>query len=238
MEHGHALLMKALEQRRPDWLERRGIRMLEVGTTREPVPQQDSTRALAEFCVDHGWQFTTCDMDHRNTERAVELFDSMGTDFVAVTAKGEEFLAQHRRAFDVVYLDAYDFDHGKHSEVRQQRYEQILGSRIDQAACELMHLQSMQRLNHAGRRGCLVVIDDTWRETPDGPWLGKGPLAVPWALKNGWSLTVDDPDYRAVVLELDPTYYALNRRLTRVAQRSRRRWRRFRRAQRKARDQG
>ena len=86
-----------------------------------------------------------------------------------------------------------------------------------------MHLKAMQGLNRAGRRDCLVVIDDTWREKPGGPWLGKGPLAVPWALRNGWKLTVGPPDYRGVILEFDRGYYQLHRRMARAARRIRRR---------------
>ena len=226
MEHGHALLIKALEERRPEWLTRRGIQMLEVGSSREPLPLQDSTRILSRYCQERGWGFTTCDMDPENTARAAQLFKEIGADFTAVTALGEEYIARKRRAFDVVYLDAYDFDHGEHSETRQERYQAILGSRIDQHECEVMHLKAMQGLNHAGRRGCLVVIDDTWREEPDGPWLGKGPLAVPWALRNGWSITLDAPQYHAVALELDPSYYLLRRRGARALRRARRRLRR------------
>ena len=54
MEHGHALVIRALKERRPDWLGRTDIRMLEVGTTREPLPSQDSTRVLSRFCQEHG----------------------------------------------------------------------------------------------------------------------------------------------------------------------------------------
>ena len=220
MDHGHALLLRALKERRPHWLTQRGIAMLEVGTTREPLPSQDSTRILSAFCQEHGWSFTTCDMDPANSEHARELFATMGAPFTAVTAKGEEYIKTQSRAFDVVYLDAYDFDHGKHSEQRQERYEQFLGSRIDQDACEIMHLEAMQGLNHAGRKGCLVVIDDTWRQGPTKPWLGKGPRAIPWALKNGWELTMELPDYRAVVLELDPTYYRADQRIARAVRRT------------------
>jgi hypothetical protein len=219
MEHGHALLIRALEERRPEWLQRHNIRMLEVGTTREPLPSQDSTRILSKFCQEHGWDFTTCDMDPENTARAQKLFADMGADFTGVTAKGEDYIAAQRRAFDVVYLDAYDFDHGKHTEERQQRYEEFLGSRINQHDCEVMHLKAMQGLNRAARRRCLVVIDDTWRATPNGPWLGKGPLAVPWALRNGWFISVSWPEYRAVVLELQPSRRYPHRRLARFSRR-------------------
>jgi hypothetical protein len=204
MEHGHALLIDAIHAFRPSWIGRRGLRMLEIGTTRERHPGQDSTRVLAEFCRDQGWHFTTCDMDPANGEGAVELFNEMGVDFTAVAARGEEYIAAHRRAFDVVYLDAYDFDHGKHNEFRQSRYEEFLGSRIDQRDCEIMHLQAMRGLNRSGTKHCLVVIDDTWRDEPDGPWLGKGPMAVPWALEHGWDFLQEDPERRAVVLGRKP----------------------------------
>ena len=226
MQHGHALLIRMLKERRSGWLARTDIRMLEVGTTREPSPAQDSTRALARFCQEHGWDFTTCDMDPENTTRALKLFADMGVAFGGITAKGEEYISTQRRAFDAVYLDAYDFDHGQHSEERQERYEKFLGSRINQHDCEVMHLKAMQGLNRAGRPRCLVVIDDTWQEKPDAPWLGKGPLAVAWAVRNGWRLIPPPPDYGAVVLELEPGYYRPYRRIARAAHRVGRRLRR------------
>jgi hypothetical protein len=198
VDHGHALLMAELAVRPQPKSSR--PRLLEVGTTREPHPGQDSTRSLAQWCLDHRWDFVTCDMDPQNTERARELFGAMGATFVAVNAKGEDFIAAHHRAFDAVYLDAYDFDHGKHSETRQERYETFLGSRIDQRACELMHLEAMRGLRRAARSGCIVVIDDTWRSLDGIEWLGKGPLAVPWAIDHGWDLITEDADRRAVTL--------------------------------------
>lgn len=200
MQHGHALLLEALKKRRGGWLSKPGIRMLEIGTTREPLPTQDSTRILSEFCRDHGWHFTTCDMDPANTASAQAMFDKLGVPFTAVTAKGEEYVTDPNHVFEVVYLDAYDFDHGQHSEERQQRYEEHLGARIDQQACEVMHLEAMQGLTATAPPRCLVVIDDTWQDH-DGRWLGKGPLAVPWALENGWTIKMPNYGYRAVALE-------------------------------------
>ena len=86
MDHGHALLLRALRERRPDWLTRPGISMLEVGSTREPLSSQDSTRILSAFCHEQGWSFTTCDVDPINSGHARELFRSMGAPFDAVTA--------------------------------------------------------------------------------------------------------------------------------------------------------
>ena len=204
MEHGHAALIRALDERRPEWRTKRGIRMLEIGTTREALAHQDSTRILSTLCHERGWHFVTCDMDPANSERARELFAELGYDAIAVTAKGEDYIASQRRAFDIVYLDAYDFDHGKHSEMRQARYEEFLGERINQEACEVMHLEAMKGLNKAARGRAVVVIDDTWMES-DGEggwrWEGKGPLAIPWAETHGWDLTDVAFANRAVVLE-------------------------------------
>lgn len=200
MEHGHALLMSELTNASLR-ASKRVPHLLEVGTTREPTPGQDSTRALATWCLENGWRFTTCDMDPRNAERARELFTELRAPFVAVTAKGENFIAAHRGAFDAVYLDAYDFDHGRHSAERQERYERFLGSRIDQHDCEVMHLEAMRGLNRAGTPQCIVVLDDTWRDDDSQPWLGKGPLALPWALDHGWDLVEEDRDRRAVALK-------------------------------------
>jgi hypothetical protein len=219
-EHGHAALIRALDERRPEWATKRGIRMLEVGTTREAIPTQDSTRILSQLCHDRGWEFITCDMDPANSERARELFAEQGFAATAVTAKGEDYIASKRRAFDVVYLDAYDFEHGKHSETRQQRYEEFLGERISQEACEVMHLKAMQGLNRAARGHCLVVIDDTWLvpdESGTARWVGKGPQAVPWAEANGWDLTDVSFDNHAVVLERVTTPERMRRRAHRAA---------------------
>ena len=213
MDHGHALLLRTLREQHPDWVRRRGVRMLEIGTTREALPNQDSTRVLSGFCRDHGWTFTTCDMDPANTARAAAMFTKMGVGFTAVTARGEEYVASGHDRFDVVYLDAYDFDHGKHSEQRQQRYEEFLGARIDQQACEIMHLETIKGLSRSGARRCLVVIDDTWRADVDSPWQGKGPLAIPWALANGWEIVMEHEDYRAVSLQKLPALPRLGKRV-------------------------
>ncbi|MDQ1688104.1 MAG: hypothetical protein QOK42_1079 [Frankiaceae bacterium] len=219
-QHGHAMLVRSLRTHRPEWFSRPGIRMLEVGTTREAIVNQDSTRILAQLCHEHGWSFTTCDMDPVTAEKARTMFAEIGVDAEAVAAKGEDYIAGHRRAFDVVYLDAYDFDHGNHSETRQARYEEVLGERISQHACELMHLRAIQGLGRAGRRRCLVVIDDTWLATDengDVHWVGKGPQAVPWAEAHGWDVLDVSMENRAVLLERVPMEERVRRRVHNAA---------------------
>src|SRR3546814_1055898 len=83
---------------------------------------------------------------------------------------------------DFVFLDAYDFDHGKHSELRQSRYKKFLGSEIDEIACHEMHLDCAKSVHLTLSAGGLVCIDDTWID--DGKWCAKGTLAVHYLLDN------------------------------------------------------
>src|SRR3546814_20414765 len=83
-----------------------------------------------------------------------------------------------------VFLDAYDFDHGKHSELRQSRYKKFLGSEIDEIACHEMHLDCAKSVNMKTAAGGLVCLDDPW--IADGKWFAKGTLAVPYLLDPGF----------------------------------------------------
>ena len=71
-------------------------------------------------------------------------------------------------------------------EVRQSRYEQFLGSRIDEQQCHQMHLEYAQSLLRKLARRGVVCIDYTWLE--DGEWTAKGTLAVPCLLENGFEV--------------------------------------------------
>ena len=188
MEHGHSLLLAHLEKTLP----RTDIKtegpapvLVEVGTTRERVPGQGSTAKIAAFCKERGIHMITVDMDPRNGVLARELFARMETDFEAVTDKGEDFLAAYQKPLDYVFLDAYDFDHGKHSELRQSRYEAFLGSRIDEEDCHRMHLECAEALVDILSPDGVICIDDTWLDEADA-WTAKGKLAVPFLLQSGF----------------------------------------------------
>src|SRR3546814_6226803 len=75
--------------------------------------------------------FITVDMDPHNTAAAGAMFKKLGVGFQAVNDKGEDFLRAYADDMDFVFLDAYDFDHGKHSEMRQRRYKDRKSTRLN-----------------------------------------------------------------------------------------------------------
>jgi hypothetical protein len=181
--HGHELLVDFLN----DHSDRFGsdITFIEVGTTREQLQSQGSTSILSELCNEKRYRFITVDMDEHNGRIANEMFRRNGYSFKAVSAKGEDFLRQWQGEFHVVFLDAYDFDHGGHSDLRQSRYEKFLGSKIDQEACHQMHLECAEAIAEKLSPNGIVCVDDTWLDEK-GQWTAKGKLAVPFLLDNGF----------------------------------------------------
>lgn len=198
-EHGHELLLAHLRLHLPAIRARAGskpLSMVEIGTTRENVPGQGSTRKLAEFCRDNVIAFVTVDMDPHNARTAEETFRKLGVAFEAEAMKGEDYLVQRQTPIDFMYLDAYDFDHGKHSELRQSRYVKFLGSPIDEAACHQMHLDCARSLPRLVTPYGIVCFDDTWLR--NGQWTAKGTLAMPFLLDNGFEVV--DARNRAALL--------------------------------------
>jgi hypothetical protein len=137
-----------------------------------------------EFCARESFHFVTVDMDAANTEMAAAMFRSKNLDFDAVHSKGEDYLAAYTGRMDCVFLDAYDFDHGMHSERRQSRYEKFLGARIDEQQCHQMHLDCARSVADKLTPSGLVCVDDTW--LVDGGWTAKGTLALPYLLEHGF----------------------------------------------------
>jgi hypothetical protein len=185
-EHGHALLLSHLQAAPPQPSSRRRV-MIEIGTTRESVPGQGSTEKLAMCCAEFGVEFITVDMDPRNSRNAQRMFRRKNLPFRAVTAKGEDFLASWTGWVDYCFLDAYDFDHGQHSDLRQSRYESFLGSRIDDIACHAMHYACAQSLIEKLTPDGLICFDDTWTDD-DGAWTAKGTTAMPLLMENGFKV--------------------------------------------------
>ncbi|MBC7735873.1 MAG: hypothetical protein H7245_01315 [Candidatus Saccharibacteria bacterium] len=185
-DHGHAVLLAYLKSNPLMPVDRRSL-LVEIGTTREDVPGQGSTRVLGQFCAWSGCDFFTVDMDPRNSRHANRMFDRLGLSARAVTARGQDWLAAFDGIIDAVFVDAYDFDHGKHSEIRQARYERFLGGRIDEAECHQMHLDCAQSLIHLLAPDGIICIDDTWLDDA-GKWTAKGTTAMPFLLENGFEV--------------------------------------------------
>jgi hypothetical protein len=186
--HGHELLISAAqkyaERLRKECIGRKPV-VIEIGTTRESAAGQGSTRRLADFCRKEKFHFITVDMDSACTEMAKQMFQHNNYPFEAVHSKGEDFLAGYQGPVDCIFLDAYDFDHGKHTELRQSRYEKFLGSRIVETDCHRMHLECAKQVVAKAQPWTLVCLDDTWLNL--GRWTAKGTLAVPFLFEKGYN---------------------------------------------------
>lgn len=202
-EHGHTLLIEFLELH-ADQI-RNGARgrrpfVVEIGTTREDLSSQGSTLKIARKCAALGFLFATVDMDPANSLGVRYDLSRLCEKFVAATAPGERYLAMSDEPLDAVFLDAYDFDHGKHSALRQARYRKYLGAAIDERQCHQMHLECAV---HVARRLAphgVVCIDDTWLD--NGAWTAKGTLAVPYLLDQGFHIL--EARNRAVLMARRP----------------------------------
>ena len=189
IQHGHEVLLAYLKTHLDSIRKHHASRpavMLEIGSTRENIPGQGSTKILAEYCHAEGIHFITVDMDPDNTQTAARLFHEMEVDFEAINGKGEDYLREYEGGLDFVFLDAYDYDHGKHSELRQSRYRKYLGSAIVDGQCHQMHLDCAESLSKKLSPSGLICVDDTW--LTNGRWSAKGTLAMPYLLDNGFFL--------------------------------------------------
>ena len=193
-EHGHAILLgvmarqAALSKGSLD-----GKSVIEIGCTREVVFPQCSTQKLAFFASIFGMEFTTVDMNPESIEAVNVTLSAYSIRSKAVVSKGEDFLAKYDKPIDFLYLDAFDLAHGNHSEKRIEDYEQFLNTKITDSGCRTMHLECaealLQPLSNGETRmpvGGVVVFDDT-KLVQEKFW-GKGELAVPYLLENGFKL--------------------------------------------------
>ena len=188
VEHGHALMMAALidaEAANPGILA--GKTLIEIGTTRERINQQGSTEKLAIFTAMTGMSFITVDMDPDNTEHAKQILRYLNPAAQAVTAKGEDYLKLHSGTVDFVYIDAFDFYHDNHSEERRSKYRRFLNTDISNEECWRMHELCAETILRRMSGDGLVTLDDTWTDS-SGQFAGKGKLAVPLLLQNGFEI--------------------------------------------------
>lgn len=184
--HGHTLLLRAMDAKKEKLGSLKGCICVEIGSTRENIPGQGSTAEIAQECMAQGIHFITVDMDPENTEAAKNTLIKISQDFEAINDKGEDFLRGFQNKINFLYLDAFDIDHGKHSDKRKSRYREYLGLDISNEACYQMHLDCAKEAVRLMDVGGVIVFDDAWREG-DG-WGGKGHTAMPFLLKHGFEV--------------------------------------------------
>jgi hypothetical protein len=188
--HGHALLMYLLQL---DYSTGRlnpnthGYHVLEIGGTREVRWPQASTSRLAATCRYLKIRMLTVDIDPLSAFPTAKLKQLYGQAIASETRAGELFLADWTGELPpYIYIDAYDFDHGEHSEKRQDRYRSLQGAEISDKNCSKMHYDcAIQFADKCPEKG-IVVFDDVFHV--DGKWEGKGATAVPYMLENGFEL--------------------------------------------------
>ena len=154
--------------------------LIEIGTTREILADQDSTKYFYTLSKTFGFHFITVDMDKENTDNIKQRLPKIN----AVTQKGEDFLRNYTDRIDYVYLDAFDFYHPNHAQIRIEKYRNILGTTINNAACHQMHLECCESLVHKLPSGGIILFDDILNSNYDG----KGKTAIPFLIKNNFEL--------------------------------------------------
>ena len=199
--HGHALAMKWITKQLPT-LPRDGW-LMEVGCSREIIEGQASTAQLAAFARNNGMRFAGIDLDPGNIRALQNELGEQGRRWL--TGKGEQLLEQWDDPIAALYLDAYDFWHRNHSEIREVVYRNAYGEGINDSECQRMHLLAVREGSRLLVAGGVLAIDDTWEDA--GSWEGKGAQAVPWLLAKGWTLL--EAANRAVVF-LKPAEYSIS----------------------------
>ena len=181
--HGHTNYMAWLEK---SSTELAGKTLVEIGTTREVLPSQNSTAVLANFCRLHNMRFVTVDMNPKSILRSRQVITKINPSFLAICAKGEDFIRTCKFNIDFLYLDAFDFNHANHSKQRRDDYRRYLKCEITNKLCHEAHLDMVRNLieYHKPESFC---FDDCFYN--DGTLTGKGTLAIPYALERGWVMS-------------------------------------------------
>jgi len=185
--HGHAEFIRICKERLPELLGSWGGEkpwVVEVGCSREIIEGQNSTAQLLALAKEMGLPFAGIDLDQDNIAALKRDYGDLGTQWIA--GKGEDELASRQQPIAACYLDAYDFWHTSHSDLRQESYLKKYGAQINDQECHQMHFQAAQHATRIMPIGGVLGLDDTWLENDQ--WAGKGTLALPWLLEHGWQL--------------------------------------------------
>tara|TARA_R110002074_G_scaffold82962_2_gene185002 strand:+ start:983 stop:1585 length:603 start_codon:yes stop_codon:yes gene_type:complete len=185
----HKLLTNAIEERFFSSLS--GKTLIEIGSTREIVSNQNSSEYFITFCKKHNMKFISIDMDPKCSENALNFCKKHNFDnYLIKTMKGEDFLQDYTEKIDFIYLDAFDFWHPNHGDVRKESYKQNLGVELsaDDNLCHQMHYECAYHMinNKCVTKDTIICHDDI--VTPDAK-RGKGVLSIPYLLENGFKIS-------------------------------------------------
>ena len=192
--HGHVLLICQLfiDSCKAPATTKSKYHLLEIGTTRDRFWQQMSTSRLALACRALGYNMVTVDVDAESSAMAYPIKDTYPDTLDVVTMAGEDYVEDWQGELPpYIYIDAYDFDHDHHSNERQARYIELQGAKINDEDCWNMHLRCAEAFVSKCPKNGVVVFDDAFLE--DGKWEGKGKLAVPFMLQNGFKIEATTP---------------------------------------------
>ena len=193
MDHGHQLLIKYISKQ--EKLVDKTI--IEIGSVREELEGQNSTKCFTDLCKLMKMNLISVDMDPQCSDNARKVFYENDFDRGQVyTQLGENFV-RNLETFDYIYLDGYDYDHGKHSQKRNDRYVEELGTFINNDDCWESHLEMVKWLNKISTEESIICFDDIISEK-----VGKGVTAVPYLLQNGWYII--DKTNTALLLSKKP----------------------------------
>lgn len=185
--HGHAVFIELCHNYVPklvaEW-QGEPLWIVEVGCSREIIEGQHSTGQLLATATDLGLRFAGIDIDADNISALKRDYGEQSARWIS--QKGEDALKDWTQPIAACYLDAYDFFHKSHSDVRQDVYIINYGQTVNDAECHQMHLDAAIHASVRIPAGGLLGLDDTWLE--NGQWAGKGAMAMPWLLAQGWQL--------------------------------------------------
>ncbi|MBD3248782.1 hypothetical protein GF336_01940 [Candidatus Woesearchaeota archaeon] len=186
--HGHELIIKNKEL----FKNLKGKSLLEIGTERGC----GSTILLAEMAEEIGMDFITVDVDEEQTKNVIKPLNKINSAFKTITEYGEIFLKNFKGEIGLIYLDAFDFWHDNHSQERIDAYKKR-GTEITNENCWKMHYNCAVELVKLMKEGTYICFDDVLSKEPE--WEGKGKLAIPYLLNNGFNIKIYEPN--CIILE-------------------------------------
>tara|TARA_R110000737_G_scaffold107127_1_gene139859 strand:- start:223 stop:1524 length:1302 start_codon:yes stop_codon:yes gene_type:complete len=182
MEHGHQTLINYILKEKDENL--KGKTIIEIGSCREFLEGQNSTECFIKLCMEKDMKFISVDMDEKCSQNVYSLAHKYKsfTNMEIHTCKGEDYL-KTIDSFDFMYLDGYDYDHGLHSEERQDRYNHYMGTDINNEECWESHLLMVKELCKIAHKDSVICFDDIIDEK-----VGKGVTAIPYILDKKWQV--------------------------------------------------